>query len=662
MPAGVFDRLASLTDLRLWKNGLTSLPGGVFDRLTALTYLDLGYNRLAGLPAGIFDRTTALVTLFLDGPQLATLPAGVFDNLESLTTLWTGSATTCLPFVPTSAAVTYFPESPSSYAACGAGVTASKSGVSVGAGASETFTLVLAASPNRYAGDAVVTLASSDATKATVSPATVTFGTGNWGTPQTVTVTGVAAGSAVIGHTIAGGGYGAVTAPSVAAAVTASSLAASAVTDTTATLTIAGHTGDWYWKRTVPSGSDTCTGVGGGATTADLTGLDAGTSHTFKAYTDSACTAANEIAAESFDTLGLTASAATAAGLKLTLANHTGSWYWKHTVPDGGQCAATAVSGPTASATGLTEGTSYTFEAYSDAACTTANRLATAPAHATLPPAPGKPTATIAGQASGAVRLDAVLGGGPAPVVRWEYTKKAGNGGWEAAWTQIAGTAKTLAHTVTGLADGTAYRFKVRAVNASGAGAASAESDVVTPRAVTLTASAVEADSATLTLAGHERRAPGTGSASAPSGDDTCTAVQSGVTTASLSSLPTGNEPHLQGVQRHHLHRRERAGERDLPDEARPGGRRHRDRGRRLPERGLGREHRHGDGLQGAVEVRRRRVEHGPGDGGDDQRRGAHRSRPTPSPTPSAWRPPTPPAPAPGRRRRPARLRPARRP
>ena len=190
-----------------------------------------------------------------------------------------------------------------------------------------------------------------------------------------------------------------------------------------------------------------------------------------------------------------------------------------------------------ASVTELTAGTSYTFSAYRDGACTPANRLATAAAHATLPPPPGQPTASIAGQASGAVRLGAALGGGAAPVVRWEYRRKAGNGGWDATWREIASTSKTLDHTVTGLAAGTAYRFKVRAVNASGAGAESAASDAVTPRGVSLTASAVQAETATLTLGGHG------GSnwyykRTAPSGNDNCIAAPGA--TVSLSTLPTG--------------------------------------------------------------------------------------------------------------------------
>ena len=159
----------------------------------------------------------------------------------------------------------------------------------------------------------------------------------------------------------------------------------------------------------------------------------------------------------------------------------------------------------------LTANTVYTFSAYSDGACTTANRLATAAAHATLPPQP--PTPRRSGGSGGApVVIIASIGGGAAPLVRWEYKRKAGDGAYDAAWRPIASTSKTLYHTITDLTSGVAWRFKMRAVNASGAGAESEETTPVTPQAVTLTASAVEATTAALTRATTAAR--GTTSAS----------------------------------------------------------------------------------------------------------------------------------------------------
>ena len=161
--------------------------------------------------------------------------------------------------------------------------------------------LVLKASPNRYAssGNVTVTPGSSDTGKATVSTA-LTFTTSNWYTPQTVTVSGVAAGSSTVSHNVSGGGYGSITVGSVA--VTSGTLSASAVTATTATLTLTNHTGKYYYQYTVPTTpAGTCsTVVSSGTTTASLTDLVAATRYTFKAYSDSNCSAANVLASETF--------------------------------------------------------------------------------------------------------------------------------------------------------------------------------------------------------------------------------------------------------------------------------------------------------------------------------------------------------------------------
>ena len=79
-------------------------------------------------------------------------------------------------------------------------------------------------------------------------------------------------------------------------------LTASSITATTATLTLAEYTGTWWLKRTTPA-STNCKSMGTAAATGateDLTSLTPGASHTYKAYSDSACT--NEIVAGSFTT------------------------------------------------------------------------------------------------------------------------------------------------------------------------------------------------------------------------------------------------------------------------------------------------------------------------------------------------------------------------
>ena len=67
-------------------------------------------------------------------------------------------------------------------------------------------------------------------------------------------------------------------------------------------------------------------------------------------------------------------------------------------------------------------------------------------------------------------------------ITKWQYVKQAGDGVFETVWRDVPDSgASTRRHTVTGLTNGVAYRFKVRAVNVMGGGTESPESDAVTP-------------------------------------------------------------------------------------------------------------------------------------------------------------------------------------
>ena len=72
----------------------------------------------------------------------------------------------------------------------------------------------------------------------------------------------------------------------------------------------------------------------------------------------------------------LTASNVAVTTATLTIANHTGNWYHKHT--GAGATCDGPVSGTSKALTGLTANTTYTYSAYSDSSCTTGNLLATA--------------------------------------------------------------------------------------------------------------------------------------------------------------------------------------------------------------------------------------------------------------------------------------------
>ena len=73
---------------------------------------------------------------------------------------------------------------------------------------------------------------------------------------------------------------------------TAAKLAASDIGDTTATLTISGHTGSW-WYRARDTGTSkwgTCTAVAAGTTAVGISGLTAVRTYEYTAYSDSTCT------------------------------------------------------------------------------------------------------------------------------------------------------------------------------------------------------------------------------------------------------------------------------------------------------------------------------------------------------------------------------------
>ena len=82
-------------------------------------------------------------------------------------------------------------------------------------------------------------------------------------------------------------------------------LTAGGITGTGATLTLAGHSGDWYVKQTSPTPAGTCSSaISGGTHT--VAGLSPITAYTFAAYADSGC--ANLIARATFTTGGVSVS------------------------------------------------------------------------------------------------------------------------------------------------------------------------------------------------------------------------------------------------------------------------------------------------------------------------------------------------------------------
>ncbi|HSP52604.1 MAG TPA: peroxidase family protein [Cryobacterium sp.] len=133
--------------------------------------------------------------------------------------------------------------------------------------------------------------------------------------------------------------------------------------------------------------------------------------------------------------------------------------------------------------TGLTNGSSYTFQVAATNAVGTS--AFSAPSNAVTPLAPaavaaaptiGTPTA---GNASATVNWTAPAANGGSAITG--YTVRAFNGATLASTTPVTGNVGTV--LVSGLTNGTAYTFDVAAVNAAGTSAFSARSVAVTPRA-----------------------------------------------------------------------------------------------------------------------------------------------------------------------------------
>ena len=112
---------------------------------------------------------------------------------------------------------------------------------------------------------------------------------------------------------------------------------------------------------------------------------------------------------------------------------------------------------------------------------------------ASVPAAPTGLTATADEDGGGAVTLSWTAPTRGGAVSRYEYRQKAGTGAY-GAWTRIPNSgASTTSYTVPGLTDGTAYTFRVRAVNSAGAGAASTEA-TATPTTARLVWAKAEQD------------------------------------------------------------------------------------------------------------------------------------------------------------------------
>ncbi len=141
-----------------------------------------------------------------------------------------------------------------------AGVTVSKTALTITKGGSGSYTVKLNTQPS---GNVTIT-PSSNNTDVTVSPTSLIFTSSDWDTAQTVTVRAgqdadAANDSARVTHTVSGGGYGSVSASPVTVTVTDDDTAGVTVSESTLTITEGGSGSYTVVLNTQPSGDVTIT-------------------------------------------------------------------------------------------------------------------------------------------------------------------------------------------------------------------------------------------------------------------------------------------------------------------------------------------------------------------------------------------------------------------
>ena len=245
------------------------------------------------------------------------------------------------------------------------------------------------------------------------------------------------------------------------------------------------------WKYQQDTGDWTdIQGSGASTTSHTVTGLTNGTEYTFKvravnaqgegAESDAAKATPSTTPAK--PTLSATDNQQASGTVKLSwTAGGTGGsaitgWKYQQDTGDWTDIQGSGASTTSYTVTGLTNGTDYTFQVR--AVNKKGDGTASAAVTATPSTTPGAPTglsATSSNQTARQVALSwtAPTSNGGATITGYEYSKDNGSN-WASAGTTTNYTVKT------GLANGTAYTFKVRAVNKKGGGTASDDATATT--------------------------------------------------------------------------------------------------------------------------------------------------------------------------------------
>ena len=153
-------------------------------------------------------------------------------------------------------------------------------------------------------------------------------------------------------------------------------LSAGSIEDKRATLTMKHHVGDWWFKADKGYYIGDCERVSG--TTRTLPNyLAKATTYVFTAYSASGCASANALDSVTFTTTGkaLSVSSISGTGATLNIAGHTAAWWYDADTGPDTTCQSVAASTASDTLSGLTDGSTYTYTAYSAAGCASANEI-----------------------------------------------------------------------------------------------------------------------------------------------------------------------------------------------------------------------------------------------------------------------------------------------
>ena len=153
--------------------------------------------------------------------------------------------------------------------------------------------------------------------------------------------------------------------------------------------------------------------------------------------------------------------------------NYAGAWWHKGDHQDATACAAVPSGTTTASLTNLSAGTSYTWRAYGQQGCNSADEIArvtftTQAATGVTPDAPDAPDAPELTPGDGHIEASwTAPDDNGAAIAGYDVRYRQGNSG---QWTAHPHDGTETTATITGLTNGITHQVQVRAVNAAGAG------------------------------------------------------------------------------------------------------------------------------------------------------------------------------------------------